>query len=210
MTDPRDPFCSQFNTPENREAVDCCRLDDVKTRRAGVLAAVAETSYQIAMVFTGGGTGMIGHCFARPGASKNFLEGTVPYARDSVADYLGTNQEVSAASAAAAEQLAARAFERASRFAGHETQPVGLALVAALPTAPPRRGQDRVHVTLHTEKVCRTWSIELPAGQHTRESAESVAEELVLLAFSRLIGCDATGSTRFLSGEGLNVVEVAS
>ncbi|MGI9474419.1 MAG: hypothetical protein ACR2NZ_22975 [Rubripirellula sp.] len=182
-----------------------------EARRTSVLAKVAQTPFQIAIVVTGGGTGILGHCFARAGASKNFLEGVVPYARDALAEYLGESFDLSCASAAAAERLAATALLRATRFCEHDTRPVGLALTAALPTVPERRGQDRIHLALDTGIDRRTLSVELPKGQHTRANAEAVAEELHLIALSRLIddSDSAEASIRVLLDAGTQVIEVS-
>lgn len=156
-----------------------------------ILSALTETHWRVAVVLTGGGAGFIGHCFARSGASKNFIEGLVPYSREAVNDYLGNYPSGSSASVEAAEQLAQKAYQRCQCLSplddpDCDAEFAGLALVAALPTTPPRRGIDRIHVSLITASFGKTWSIELPRGKHTRQSAEQVAEQLALIGLASL------------------------
>lgn len=64
---------------------------------------------------------------------------------------------------------------------------VGLALVAALPTDPPRRGGDRIHVALHSQPVASQWSLRLPKDAFTRSLAETISDEMLFQAMATLV-----------------------
>ena len=73
-----------------------------------------------------------------------FVEAVIPYSHAALTDYLGCPPSDSSASGPVAKQLASVALERAGRLRDEHAdsiQPVGIALVAALPTTPRRRGQ---------------------------------------------------------------------
>ena len=187
-----------------------------ETIASDILSTLAKTPWKVAIVLTGGGTGVIGRCFARSGASTNFIEGLVPYSREAVIDYLGKRLSGSSASVEASEQLAQKAYERAQRLSPSDgcdsnSAYAGLALVAALPTTPPRRGSDRIHVSLITASAGKTWTIELPRGEHTRKSSEEVAEQLALIGLASLTECEDLSQRliRCLAERGITVIERA-
>lgn len=142
----------------------------------------------IALVAAGGGSGAISRCFQREGASRTFVEAVIPYSRASMAEYAGTPLAGGSASEQAAAQLAAVARGRAERLcdvdAGNH-RAVGIALVAALPTLPPRRGADRIHVALNSTDVTRRWSLNLVKDSCTRPVAEMISDEMIFMALAR-------------------------
>ena len=90
-----------------------------------------------------------------------------------------------------AKQLAGVALKRAGRLGDDQTdaqQPVGIALVAALPTTPRRRGGDRIHAALQTHREGRLWSLELTKDAYTRQQAEAIADETIGCAMTALLG----------------------
>jgi hypothetical protein len=105
-----------------------------------------------------------------------------------------------------AKQLASAALERARRLGDDQTdasEPVGIALVAALPTTPRRRGRDRIHVALQTHQGGLLWSLQLTKDAHTREQAESIADEMIGCAIAALLGSEPDDS--FFRDAGLNL-----
>jgi len=151
---------------------------------------------RIAIVAAGGGSRQVSQCFRGAGASQTFVDAAIPYSRKSMIQFLGGTPTDSHASAATARQLAVRAFERAAEFSAAEpatvgldpgeVAPVGLALTAALPTTPPRRGHDRIHLVVHSHQFTKQWSLVLPPGVHGRESAETVADEFISASLADL------------------------
>lgn len=155
-----------------------------------LFAALSNSHWKLALVISGGGTRVIDKCFRRAGASKNFVEAVVPYSRAAMMEYLGREPAGSSASDLTAAQLAEVAHGRATRLCdgGDERDALGISLVAALPTQPPRRGEDRVHIVLRSADRHIHWAVTLEKGSHTRDSAEAVAEQVVLMAIHDFIG----------------------
>jgi nicotinamide mononucleotide (NMN) deamidase PncC len=149
---------------------------------------LARQPIQIAMVCTGGGSGAIASCFRRAGASRNFVDAAIPYSRAASEAYLGVGPADSRASLEFAQQLAAAALARAVRFGENDSSaPVGIALVAALPTEPPSDVEERIHVALHRAGDQQCWSENLDKGMHSRESAEAIADQMVFQAIAYLV-----------------------
>ena len=143
----------------------------------------AGQTIQIALVCTGGGSGAIASCFRRSGASKNFVEGVIPYSRAASDEYLGREFNGSKSSKEFADQLAEVAFQRAERLSECESSDaVGIALVAALPTSETTDAIEQIHVALHRQDSQRCWSEVLEKGTHSRESAETIADQMVFRA----------------------------
>jgi hypothetical protein len=154
----------------------------------GLFASLTQSPLQIALVVTGGGSGAVAHCFRRAGASAVLVEAVIPYSRLSLANYLNVQPRGSSASPARAHQLAATALARAGALTDREMpyETAGLALVAALPTIHPRKGADRIHVSLHTQRERELWSAELPKDAFDRDTAEAITEEMIFIALSGL------------------------
>lgn len=149
---------------------------------------LAEQPLQLALVCTGGGSGAVSRCFRRAGASKNFVEATIPYSRQASAAYLGRTPPASRASVAFAEALAEVAKGRASQWS--DRQPAiaaGVALTAALPTAGAAGDQLRIHVAVHSPDFQQSWSTTWNGHPHTRESAEDLADAMVYQALRSLL-----------------------
>lgn len=141
----------------------------------------------IALVAAGGGSGAIGRCFQREGASQTFVEAVIPYSRTSMAEYVGSPLAGASASAARVRQLAAVARGRAERLCDIDEgnrRAVGIAQVAALPTLPPRRGVDRIHVALKSIDSARQWSLNLAKDSCTRPMAEMISDEMIFMALA--------------------------
>ncbi len=154
----------------------------------GLFESLTQSPLQIALVVTGGGSGAVARCFRRAGASTVFVEAVIPYSRLSITNYLNVQPRGSSASAARAHQLAATALARAGALTDRDMpyETAGLALVAALPTTQPRKGADRIHVSLHTQRERQLWSAELPKDAFDRDMAEAITEEIIFIALSGL------------------------
>lgn len=175
--------------------------------------SLSDSRIQISLVVSGGGSGALQHCFRREGASRLFVEGVIPYSHAAMVDYLGCAPSDASASASVAKQLASVALQRAGRLhepqAESHKQPVGIALVAALPTTPRRRGRDRIHVARLTQdspqspKRGMLLSIELTKDAYSREQAESIADEMIRMAISGLATTESDDS--FFQKAGLDL-----
>ena len=169
-----------------------------------LLDALHASPLAIALVAAGGGSGAISRCFQRPGASRTFVEAVIPYSRASMAEYVEGPLAGASASERAAAQLAVVARERAERLCDVDKgnhRAVGIALVAALPTKPPRRGGDRIHVAVESIDVTRRWSLRLVKDSCTRPMAEMISDEMIFMA---LASCTKTiDADRFFRDAGL-------
>jgi hypothetical protein len=154
---------------------------------ADLFDRIRQSPWQMGLVFSGGGVGALSRCFRRSGASANMVEAVIPYSHAAMLEYVGEPLKGPSASAAVAEQLAMIALARAAALTDHEQgMPVGVALVAALPTSPPRHGDNRVHVAIRAND----FSIQLAnhfAADLTREVAEAAVDDLVFDALSLLL-----------------------
>ena len=149
---------------------------------------LTQSPMQIAIVVAGGGSGAVARCFRRPGASQVFVEAVIPYSRTALAGYLAAEPRGTNASARRASQLADTALSRALALAEREPpyETVGVSLVAALPTTVKRRGSDRIHVALHTQSRRIVWSLDMSKDAIDRQTAESIADEMIFIALSEL------------------------
>lgn len=175
-----------------------------------LLTALADTNASISMVVTGGGSGAITHCFRRAGASHNFVDAAIPYSRAAVVEYLGCSPDGPSASVVVARQLASAALRRSIKLddesESDEREPAGIALVAALPTTPPRPAQNQIHVVLQSQQPGVAWSVMLANESCSREQAETIAEEMVFAALAELSG--HANNDAFFAEEGLELTRV--
>ncbi len=145
----------------------------------------------LAIVAAGGGSGAIARCFRRAGASRSFVQAVIPYSRAAMTDYLGGPPPAASASLETAQQLAKCARRRAAGLCDAESSSVcsvGIALVAALPTTPPRPVEDRIHVVADRGDRQRCWSLRLTKGDFNRSMAETIGDELVFKSLAWLLG----------------------
>jgi hypothetical protein len=172
-------------------------LEPCEARWNRLLDDLRRSPMGVALVAAGGGSGAIGRCFRRPGASETFVEAAIPYSRASMRDYLGEAVAGPSASAETACQLAARACRRAGRLDDHlptggepprgDRLAVGISLVAALPTLGPGPGRYSIHAAVQTPTAASRWSLSLEGGRWTRSEAETVADELIFRALASLV-----------------------
>ena len=144
-----------------------------------------------ALALTGGGTGTIPLLLRRPGGSRTVLDVAVPYGPAAVTAYLG-EPPAQACSAATAQALARRAFQRACAFRPDASIPVvGLGATAALATDRVRRGDDRLHVATFdgARVISLAWTFEPPLWR--RHEQEAGVERVVLAALADAVGAAA-------------------
>ena len=111
----------------------------------------------------------------------------MPYSRAAMEDYLGDEPAGSSASLETARQLSVVACGRSERLSDNDdARAAGIALVAALPTSIRRQGRDRIHVAVHFDGKTQSWSQALADGEFTRESAEALADQMILVALCEL------------------------
>ena len=155
---------------------------------AGLIHCLHASRTAAALALTGGGTGTIPLLLRRPGGSRTVLDVAVPYGPAAVAAYLG-EPPAQACSAATAQALARRAFQRACAFRPDASIPVvGLGATAALATDRVRRGDDRLHVATFdgSRSIELAWTFQPPLSR--RHEQEAGVERVVLAALADAVG----------------------
>ena len=160
---------------------------------------------KLCLAVTGAGTQALAWLFAQPGASRTVLEAVVPYAGEALDEYTGVKaeQHVSADEAAL---MAERALERSVSLSGAtpavEVGLAGISCTAAIATDRARRGQNRCHIGLATNRGLRkTWSLVMNKGERDRAAEEDVTSRLILNAIAEAKGIPTRVHVALLPGE---------
>ncbi len=154
----------------------------------GLVHCIHASRTAAALVLTGGGTGAIPLLLRRAGGSRTVLDIAVPYSSAAVAAYLGAPPR-QATSAATAEAMARRAFQRACEFRPDPSIPVvGLGATAAMTTDRVRRGGDRMHVATFdgARTIALEWRFRPPFAW--RHEQEAVAEWAIVASLADAVG----------------------
>lgn len=152
------------------------------------VAAIRTSQTMVALAVTGGGSGIIPHLLARPGASRTVLEAQVPYAPNALTDLLGVTAE-SSCSPETARAMAASVYERAQRLRESLATPVvGLGAAAALTTDRERRGSNAIYVAAVDGFQVWESSMRFRKGGRTRGGEESIAELAILATLTEAMG----------------------
>lgn len=154
--------------------------------RTALIRAFHASTWQGVMSITGGGASSLGWLLSIPGGSRTLLEGIVPYSDAALTSWLRKCPD-QACSSATALAMATVAYQRAGELNSGPDQ-FGLGCTAALVSERPKRGDHRIHVGLQTAERTELLSLTLNKGARGREEEEAVAAELILQAFSHLIG----------------------
>lgn len=146
------------------------------------IEAIQGSGFKASLALAGGGVGAVNALLQHPGASRFLLEVQVPYSPEAMRVYLGEEPD-SFCSAAVAEKMAERAFERAliCTLSSLEQEPIlGIACTAALQTTRERKGRDRAFFAIKSRH--RTLSRELELSPADRvEQDEEVSRALLKL-----------------------------
>lgn len=159
-------------------------------------AAIHASPQRGVFAVTGGGSGLLAELLGVAGASRTVLEASVPYAVQSLREFLNARPE-QACSAQTARALAMRCFQRARQLDGQ----FGMAVTASLATNRRKRGGLRAHLGYQDAEHTRSWSIRFDetAGQAARQRQEDALATTALQALAFALGIgdgpDAAGET---------------
>ncbi|MFO0905430.1 MAG: CinA family protein [Pirellulales bacterium] len=154
---------------------------------------IHQSGFAAVLATTGGGASAVARLLEVPGASRSVLEALVPYSNAALEDLLRAKPE-QFCSQRTARAMAMVAFERARRWASSSSDPldvsrlVGVACTASLASDRPKRGAHRAHVALQTDRLTRTYELQLASGLRSRRDEEQLVGELILQAFAGLVG----------------------
>ena len=140
---------------------------------------IHDTSVQIVLAVTGGGSRSVAELFEVPGASRVMLEATVPYCEPAMIAWLGGRPD-QFCSDPTARAMAVAGFNRARRYGADDDRAVGVASTASLATDRPKRGPHRLHMALQTVARTTAWSLELKKHVRSRAEEEHLAGRLLL------------------------------
>ncbi len=152
------------------------RMDDAVR---GLIALLHQSAYRCVLAVTGGGAGAVAWLLSVPGASRTVLEASVPYAEESLCEYLGRRPE-SFCSVPTSRDMAIRAQQRA-RWLAPGAPTAGVGCTASLRSDRPKRGDHRLHVSVHTGVRTTTHSLTLVKEARDREGEEAIVLDRVLL-----------------------------
>ena len=167
-----------------------------------LIGEVHNSGRHMALAVTGGGTKAISQLLDVAGASRTVLEAVVPYAADSLVDWLGAEPE-QWCSETTARQMAMRAWMRARELAPDisTTKLVGIGATASLATDRPKRGEHRIHVALQSECQTVSMSLTLKKGLRDRKKEQWLAAKLILLAVGESCEVDVRAAAITLAGQ---------
>lgn len=164
-----------------------------------LIVALHQTPCRMVLALTGGGASAAADLLAVPGGSKTILEVIIPYGEQALADFLGQVPE-QFCSLETSRILARRALERARWLAPGEDV-VGLGSTASLASDRPKRGDHRVHLSIHRGEQCRSFSLTLNKGARDRQGEETLLKTLILNALAEAVGLEDRLELALLPGE---------
>ena len=149
-----------------------------------------DSSTQLVLAITGGGSRAIAELLEEPGGSRTLLEAVVPYSAAALSRWLGAPPE-NFCSARTARAMAMAAYWRAQQLSADsevELPLAGIGCTASLVSDRLKRGPHRIHVALQTDAETVTYSVELVKGHRDRPGEEQIATRLVLNAIAAACG----------------------
>jgi Cytidylyltransferase-like len=164
-----------------------------------LIALLHQSPYRCVLAVTGGGASAIGWLLSVPGGSRMVLEASVPYAEDSLREYLGYAPE-SFCSVAASQDMAVRAQQRA-RLLAPGAPTAGVGCTASLRSDRPKRGDHRFHLSIHTGVRTTTHSLVLVKESRDREGEEHIIDLVLLNALAEAFGVPDRLDVPLLPGE---------
>jgi len=166
-----------------------------------LVAALHQSPSKYVVSLTGGGSGLAGRLLSVPGGSRTVLEVVVPYAEEALVEYLGA-RPASFCAAETSRLMARRARERA-RWLVPGSPVAGLGCTASLRSDRPKRGDQRLHVSVETALEIRTFSLTLTKEARTRAEEEVIVELVALNALAEALGLAARVPIPLLPSEAI-------
>jgi hypothetical protein len=153
-----------------------------------LIEALHRTPLKCVIAVTGGGTGAVALLLSVPGGSRTVLEVQVPYHERALTEFLG-RRPATFCSAATAQELAVRTYERAQWLAPGEGV-IGAACTASLATDRPKRGDHRFHLAVRTSDRISIYSLTLSKGARDRQGEEALLDVVLLNALAEAFAID--------------------
>jgi hypothetical protein len=164
-----------------------------------LITVLHQSPCRYVLALAGGGTGAAAWLLSVPGGSRTVLEIAVPYAEEALCDYLGRRPD-SFCSVATSRDLARRARERASYLAPGQ-RVAGVGCTASLRSDRPKRGDHRLHVSVHDGLRSVIHSLTLTKEARDRAGEEDMVDRVVLNALAEALGIEGRLPLPLLPGE---------
>ena len=145
-----------------------------------LIESIHNSSGKLVIAVAGGGTGAIAALARRPGASRTLLHAVVPYSKESMRAYLGSEPRSLCSKETAADMARQARDLGMSRFPELAATLVGVGVTAALTTDRPRRGRNRCFVSIIGGAVDINREIDLRKDSRSRIDEERLVDGLVL------------------------------
>ena len=152
-----------------------------------LIAQIHQTSTQISLCVTGGGSQAISRLLESPGATQTVIEAYVPYSQEALTDFLHKTPE-HYCSSETARAMAATCYERACQFGKSMETAAGIACTASLASNKPKKGPHRCHIALQNLDTTVTHSLQFNKGTRTRTEEEQVTGNLIIATVARACG----------------------
>ncbi len=162
------------------------------------------TPHKAVVAVSGAGTQAVAWLLGVAGASRTILEALVPYGRESMSAFLGSQPEQSA-SAQTARDMARAAFRKAKLQLEDNSPPVGLACAATIATDRPKRGEHRAFVSAWDQRSNTLYSLRLHKGLRDRAGEEEMVSRLLVHALMLLSGLDSDVDLGLTPGDSLQI-----
>ena len=138
----------------------------------------------------GAGSKAIDWLLSVPGASQTVLEALVPYAPNSLADFLGYQPEQSV-NIGTATDMARAAYLRAVQLRDGDAPVVGIGCTATIATDRRKRGEHHCHVAAWNHDGTAGYSLQFVKGLRDRAGEEATVSKLVVKALAEASEIDA-------------------
>lgn len=169
-----------------------------------LIQKIHDSPPQGVLAVSGAGTQAIAWLMGVAGASRTVLEVVVPYASQSMIDFVGNtpNQYVSMETA---RDMARAAYRRALHLREGEPPVLGLACTATIATDRPKRGEHRCYIVTWDEAGTAAYSLRLAKGHRDRAGEEALVSLLVLQALAAACAVETELDLGLMAQDDLNI-----
>lgn len=146
-----------------------------------IIEAIHATKYKVVIEFAGAGAQALRWLHGVGGSSRTVLEATDRYAAASLSELLGYTP-TRFTSLQVAQDMAVKAFLRASHLAQQKFPVSGIGCTATITTDRLKKGEHRVYLARCDEQGITSYAVTMIKGARTRKQEEKLVSRLILQA----------------------------
>jgi len=166
---------------------------------------------------TGGGGYVASQLLGVCGASSTLLELTIPYHRESLANYLNVSSsvldDIGYCTHETSEILALKCLERGRSIVDMEdaAKCIGIGCSAAIVAGEPKKGEHRAYLTICSKDGMESYKLLLAKGTRSRSEEDECVGKLIVLAMAKAAKLDPLLQEKILYpfGEGDSLTQVS-